>query len=141
MNGKEFGEWMDAAGMSLDAASTYFGVSTGTIYKWRSTPGVPDSRVDWVRARIAEYQKAAAIELPDRITLEVPSGQFDDWNRAALVAGKILRDWAIDVLNEAAAAAEADDSTGYEAIPDPAGLRFLRAAEPEGPEYGGTADK
>ena len=132
MNGKEFGEWMDKAGMSLDEASTYFGVSSGTLYKWRSTPGVPESRAEWVRARIAEYQKTSVQDLPDRIILEVPRDQFDDWSRAALAEGKILREWAIDALDEAAADDEVRHSTGSGDPFNP--IQSLKVAEP-GEDY------
>lgn len=132
MTGKEFGEWMDSSEMALDTAAAYFGVSEGTIYKWRSTPGVPPSREEWVRARMREFTNGTEnIPLPDRVTLEVEPQTFDQWNRAAMTEGKLLREWAIAVLNEAA---EADDSTGSDEPPHPLyhlpQAPTLKAAEP-----------
>lgn len=135
MTGKEFANWMDDAGMSLETATKYFGVSEQTIYNWRSTRGIPESRLPWVEERMREFIRTTGVEnLPDRVTLEVTAVQFDEWNRAALAEGKILRQWAIDVLDEAAAA---DDQTGSDGslypVPSPS---LLRVAEAETPETG-----
>lgn len=88
----------------MATATAHFGVSEQTLYNWRSTVGVPPSRVEWVRGRMAEFEKLeSAAPLPDRLTLEATPDQFDDWNRAALAQGKILRQWAADALDDAAA--------------------------------------
>ncbi len=34
------------------------------------------------------------------ITLTVDDASFDAWNNAATVAGKLLRQWCVDVINE-----------------------------------------
>ena len=86
----------------MAAAASHFGVSEQTLYNWRSTVGVPPSRVEWVRTRMAEFEKLESATLPDRLTLEATPDQFDDWNRAALAQGKILRQWAADTLDAAA---------------------------------------
>jgi hypothetical protein len=71
-------------------------------------------------------------ELPDRLILEVTRNQFDDWSRAALADGKILREWAIDSLDEAAA----NNSTGSDEAPNP--LQSLPRAAEDGAPYGPT---
>lgn len=104
MTGKEFGEWLDTKGIDVGEAASYFGVSEGTIYKWRSTPGVPETKTNWVRERMAQYEpRQSRQHVPERVSLEITREEFADWNRAALLDGKIIYDWAIDVLNEAAA--------------------------------------
>lgn len=132
MNGKEFGEWLDARGINVAEAAAYFGVSEGTIYKWRSTPGVPDTKLQWVRDRMAVYAPKGPDEAPERVSLEITREQFTAWNRAALLEGKIIYDWAADVLDEAAAEA-GDDSTGATLPFNP--LSSLKVAEP-GTPYG-----
>ena len=134
MTGKDFAKWMDEAGMSLVEAAAHFGVSEQTVYNWRSTRGVAESKVEWVLSRMREYLSSkSTVELPDRITLEPSKEKFDEWNRAALFAGKILREWAVDVLDEAAAE-QGDEShlqTGSSVTPypvDPA--PSLKVAEP-----------
>jgi len=127
MNGKEFGEWLDARGINVAEAAAYFGVSEGTIYKWRSTPGVPDTKLQWVKDRMAVYAPKGPAEAPERVSLEITRDQFTAWNRAALLEGKIIYDWASDVLDEAAADA-AEDSTGSTAPFNP--LASLKVAEP-----------
>ena len=129
MNGKEFGEWMDNAGMSLDEASTYFGVSAGTLYKWRSTPGVPESREEWVRSRMIEYLSSREItSLPNRFILEPTRDQFRAWGKAALAAGQLIDDWAAASLDEAAAEDDALQTGSSETL-NPV-YQTLKVAEP-----------
>lgn len=51
---------------------------------------------------MARYESDRALQLPERLTLEASPDQFDKWNRAALREGKIIRDWAMDALEDAA---------------------------------------
>lgn len=102
MTGKEFSEWMDKTSISYPAAAELFGVSEQTLYNWRSTVGVPPRKLKWVLDRMASYAQGGSTTLPDRLTLEVTAEQFDLWNRAALNAGQIVRDWASDILDAAA---------------------------------------
>ena len=123
---------MDEAGVDLASAASLFGVSEQTIYNWRSTRGVADSKAEWVESRMRDYIGSQQItNLPERITLEITPEQFDDWSQAALSEGKILRQWAIDSLD---AAAEEASSTGYASIPNP--LHSLPIVADEGKAYG-----
>jgi hypothetical protein len=134
MTGKEFAGWLDERGIAPVEAAGIFGIAEQNIYNWRSTRGVPPSKTAWVEKLMAEYdQKSAGPTLPDRVSLEVDPQTFDQWSRAALAEGKILREWAIAVLNEAA---EEEDSTGSGDSPNPTEYPALRAAEPKGPDYG-----
>lgn len=120
MTGKEFAEWMDRSGIRLDEAADYFGVSEQTIYKWRSTRGVPESRTEWVRSRIAEYKTEATGSLRS-LVLDIDRETFRRWNQAALDEKKLMEDWAHDALEDAAD--ELYSSAGNE-------LRSVKAAEP-----------
>lgn len=132
MNGKEFAQWMENVGISLSEAANLFGVSEQTLYNWRSTTGVPDRRLEWVLAKMAEYVPESASPQTERVSLEITREQFTAWNRAALLEGKIIYDWAADVLDEAAADGNGGDATGSGRPFN--SLTSLKAAE-EGVDY------
>jgi hypothetical protein len=112
MNGKEFAEWVDKTGLSLEDAASLFGTSEQTIYKWRSVRGVPASKSEWVRKVMAEQDAKEISTLPNRVILEPSRKQWRAWGHAALAAGQILDDWALDALDVAAALDdEGNDST------------------------------
>lgn len=125
-----FKEWLDARSIGPEEAATIFGKSVGTIRNWRSS-GVPDLLRGWVEQRMAELDMPTGKAL-DRVSLEITREQFTAWNRAALLEGKIIYDWAADVLDEAAAEA-ANDSTGSSLPFNP--LASLKVGEP-GTPYG-----
>lgn len=102
MTGEKFAEWMDENHVSIEEAAALFGSSIQTIYKWRSTRGVPEKKDEWVTRIMQGYVTARKNELPDRLTLEPSKEEFDSWNRAALKSGKIVREWAMDALTELA---------------------------------------
>jgi hypothetical protein len=117
-----FKDWLDAKNLSPDHAALIFGKSSGTIRNWRSA-GVPELLRPWVEKKMAEIDSPRS--LPDRVTLEITAEQFDEWSRAALAEGKILRTWAIDVLDQQAAE---DEQTGSGQPFNP--LQSLKVAEP-----------
>ena len=137
MNGKEFVQWMESVGISLSEAANLFGVSEQTLYNWRSTTGVPDRKLEWVLGKMSEYTQSAPAHQNERVSLEITRDQFTAWNRAALLEGKIIYDWAADVLDEAAAEA-GEDSTGSSLPFNP--LSSLKVAEP-GTPYGTQTPK
>lgn len=129
MNGKEFAKWMDDAGIELAPAAAHFGVSTQTIYNWRSTSGVPASREEWVRSRMSDYLSSREITtLPNRFILEPTREQFRAWGKAALAAGQLIDDWAAASLDEAAAEDEARQTGSSETL-NPV-YQTLKVAEP-----------
>ena len=119
-------EWMDARGITPERAADIFGKSVGTIRNWRSR-GVPPSQRDWVERRMQEYSGRPLPEATSRLGLEISRTQFREWNKAALNSGQLIEDWAISVLDEAAA-----DHKGYDDTADP--VEFPRAADDAG-EY------
>lgn len=129
MNGKEFSQWMEAAGISLSDAAELFGVSEQTLYNWRSTAGVPDRKLDWVQSQMAGFEKKTSNSPTlDRLVLEITNEQFAAWNVAALDEGLLLKDWAIQTLDDVAA-----DSTGSGEAPNP--LQSLPRAAEDGAAY------
>lgn len=76
-----------------------------TLNNWRSQ-GIPER--DSVRAHVSAFmekydsEKIAEIATIDVINLEVSPEKFDQWNRASLEAGLIIRDWAIQGLDRMA---------------------------------------
>ncbi len=98
---KTLKEWMDSSGVGLEEASQLFGKTIGTIRNWRSS-GVPASQTDWVNKQIAAYESRRSENISDRLTLNPTAEQFDEWNSAALKSGKIIREWAMDALEDAA---------------------------------------
>lgn len=98
---KTLKEWMDSSGVGLEEASQLFGKTIGTIRNWRSS-GVPASQADWVNKQIAAYESRRSENISDRLTLNPTAEQFDEWNSAALKSGKIIREWAMDALEDAA---------------------------------------
>jgi hypothetical protein len=129
MTGNEFGKWLDANGVSVSDASSHFGVSEKTIYQWRSTIGIPDRKLEWVLAQMTAYiKRASATPTLDRLVLEITNEQFAAWNEAALDEGLLLKDWAIQTLDDVAA-----DSTGSGEAPNP--LQSLPRAAEDGAAY------
>jgi hypothetical protein len=124
---ESFNEWMDERGMSAEEASEVFAKSPGTIRNWRSI-GVPESQREWVAKRIAEHDATKAADVLNRIVLEVTNEQFAAWNEAALDEGLLLKEWAIQTLDDVAA-----DSTGSGEAPNP--LQSLPRAAEDGAAY------
>jgi hypothetical protein len=123
---KQFNEWMDARGMTPNEAASKFGKSAGTIRNWRSI-GVPQNLQDWVLARMGEIDSSSPVSATsERVSLEITREQFTSWNRAALLEGKIIYDWAADVLDDAAADTN-EDSTGSHTSFNP--LASLKVAD------------
>jgi len=103
MNGKEFGEWLDDHGIDVDAAAAYFGVSSGTIYKWRSTPGIPDRKIDWVTMKMSAYKASGALApIQTSLALSITDQQLQSFIDASVRHQMRLTDWAIHALDEAA---------------------------------------
>jgi transposase-like protein len=118
MKGKEFAEWMDKSGLSLSETAHLFGVSEQTVYKWRSTRGVPAAREAWVKARMQDTITHHSSGLRS-LVLDVDRDTFRRWNRAALNERKLIEDWAHDALEEASSE-----------LYDPGNETTLRVAEP-----------
>jgi hypothetical protein len=126
-----FKDWLDERNISPEEAAEMFGKSVGTIRNWRSA-GVPDLVRPWVEQRMSELNPSDPPEPSlDRIILEITNEQFQNWNEAALGEGLLLKDWAIQTLDEALA-----DSTGSGEAPDP--LRSIALVSDDRVDYKAT---
>jgi hypothetical protein len=94
-------EWMDANDVTPEQAAEFFGKTAGTIRNWRSS-GVPATQREWVTKRMREGLGTPSPGIPNRLTVEVDRESFRDWNRAALLAGQLIEDWAVESLNQLA---------------------------------------
>ncbi len=99
---QEFKDWMDQRGLSPDDVSEGLKKEAGTIKQWRSR-GIP--KRESVRSHVREFmtsyaaEQAEALRNSGALTLEVDMETFNSWNRAALDAGQIMEDWAIEGLD------------------------------------------
>lgn len=138
MDGKDFSQWLDSRNLNPAQAAELFGGSEQNIYNWRSTRGVPESKAEWVRKMMAEYDSKETGTLPNRIILEPSREQFRAWGKAALIAGKLIDDWATESLDQFGAQEEATNQTGSTAAPNPLYPPLAQVAE-EGNEYRGAS--
>lgn len=135
MSGKEFGEWLDRHEVGVGDAAVLFGVSEGSIYKWRSSLGVPPRKLEWVRLQMASHERrAAASGSLDRLVLEVTDQQLRSYIEAAAHEGIYFKDWAVKTLDRAAES-DGDDGEGDTRSADTTPITFPRAAEDDGPGY------
>lgn len=102
MEGKIFADWLDRHEIGVSEAARLFGCSEQTIYKWRSARGIPDKKDEWVTSTMERYLRSKEERLPDKLVLTPSPEQFDEWNRSALAEGKIVREWILEKLDDAA---------------------------------------
>lgn len=106
MTGKEFAHWMDSNRVSNAEAASIFGVSEQNIYNWRSTRGIPRTKLDWVHEKMRERDSADSSQpflprqprpgffeiFPDDLSLHRA-------DRASRIAGAdSLASWCHDVI-------------------------------------------
>lgn len=81
-------------------------VSKRTVDNWLSSPAAIPAKALVIIGRQMEADREAIRSrqpAPDQnLVLEVDPETFDQYNRAALSKGLIVRDWAVDTLNRAA---------------------------------------
>lgn len=111
---KTLNEWMDERGMTAEEAAEIFRKSAGTIRNWRSL-GVPESQIPWVQKVMLEHETTKTeASRGDRIWLELTDEQLRAYDAAARVDDLYWKDWAVQVLDEAAE----DHLTGSDGSPD-----------------------
>lgn len=117
---EDFKTWMDERGLTAETIAPLIQKEEGTIRNWRSR-GVPgrESVRSHVSAFMENYDLAKIDDAPlNALTLHLSQSQFDDWNRAAMKKGLIMREWAIEGLdslakNEPGAESESGRSVSY----------------------------
>jgi len=98
-----FFTWADANDIGRDAIAEATGNSKQTISNWRSN-GIPRGKQPACKYFMEQHTRAAEIEdLRGKMILRPTHEQFQRWNRAALMAGQTIEDWAFDGLERMAA--------------------------------------
>lgn len=114
---EELIRWMEIKGLSSADVAARLGVQPQTIRNWRSS-GVPARKFDHLRQIMSEWDSHGQGRLSGLLIKPSPE-ELRAWNQAALEAGQLIEDWAIDGLNQLA---------------EEAGPKMLRVAE-EPPSY------
>lgn len=83
---------------------------------------------------LEEAKQRKGPELPDRISLEVNSAEFEAYNEASLAEGLTLKAWAVEALNRAAIRSKLGEAAEKTvAFPTPAATSSRGAEEPRIP--------
>jgi len=117
-------QWMDAKGLTAAEVAARLGVQAQTIRNWRSS-GVPARKFDHLRQIMAEWDAHASGRLSGLIIRPTPE-ELRAWNQAALDAGLLIEDWAIEGLNTLA---EEITPRTLKVAEDPADYRAKRRGE------------
>lgn len=100
----DFFAWADRKKLrTSDIAKALF-KKPKTITNWK-TNGVPERQIDLCRAFMTGAHKADPVEeIRAQLVMRPTHGQFTNWNRAALNAGKTIEEWATEGLDKKARA-------------------------------------
>jgi len=100
-------------------------VEKKTVDNWLSSPREIPAKalliIEGLMRADLEIDRAKAPVPPMTVVLEVPPATFDAYNRAATERGLLIREWAVQILNESA---RRDAEAKYQAT-------HLRVAEDE----------
>lgn len=100
---EQFFSWADANDIGRETIAQATGNTKETISKWRSI-GIPKGKQLGCKLFMEQHTRAAEIEdLRGKMILRPTHDQFQRWNRAALLAGQTIEDWAFDGLERMAA--------------------------------------
>lgn len=98
--------WMDRLGLKSKDVAQALQIEEQTVRHWRST-GVPPRRLPFVQKVMDDWPEGATSASIDNLRtqpllIQASHEQFRRWNIASLTAGKLIEEWAKDVLEEAA---------------------------------------
>lgn len=103
MTSEEIKSWLKATGKSRSWLARRVGVALQTVNGWLSSgKNIPAGRllqIEMLMQREDGYDPASPRSV---LVLEVPVEEFDMWNTAAMGKGQLIRDWAEEVLTQAA---------------------------------------
>lgn len=108
MDKKEVKAWLKAIGQDREWLASQVGAARLTINTWLSTARPIPRRAQVLIASLMEQYPAGtpASSIPgtpeNTLVLTADESTFDAWNEAAARDGKLLRQWACDVLTEQA---------------------------------------
>lgn len=108
MQKSDIKKWLKEIGKNRDWLAEQCGVTRGGINIWLSSSRPIPKQSGRLIERLMEQYPAtgnAPATYPsaaeNAITLTVNDATFDAWNRAATAEGKLLRQWCVDVINDA----------------------------------------
>lgn len=108
MEKSEVKAWLKSIKRTRDWLAEECGVKKRTADNWLSSSQPISTQATRLIERLMEQYPAtgsAPATYPsaaeNSITLTVDDTTFDAWNRAATAEGKLLRQWCVDVINDA----------------------------------------
>lgn len=105
MEKEEVKIWLKAIGKDRSWLADQASTGKRVVDSWLSTSRPIPSHGEAIITLLMTQYPSSAAALPstddeNTLTLTVDTPTFDSWNAAAMEEGKLLRQWAIDVLNE-----------------------------------------
>lgn len=95
--------WLKAIGKNREWLAEQCGVKKRTVDSWFSWGTVTEQTERHLKLLMQQYPaKETPVIEENSLVLTVDATTFDRWNVAATEEGKLLRQWAIDGLNELA---------------------------------------
>ena len=108
MEKSEVKAWLKSIKRTRDWLAEECGVKKRTADNWLSSSQPISTQATRLIERLMEQYPAAGnapatypSAAENAITLTVDDATFDAWNRAATAEGKLLRQWCVDVINDA----------------------------------------
>jgi hypothetical protein len=99
----KFKTWMNERGLTSEGLAPLLNRSKGTIENWRSQTVPERARAEvYIFMRNYDAEKLKELKALNVINLQIPPDKHDLWNEAALKQGLIIKDWAIQGLDEMA---------------------------------------
>lgn len=100
--------WLKAIGKNRQWLAEQCGVTKRGVDAWLSSSRpIPRPAERIIERLISQYpattstQETPSNGADNAITLTIDDATFDTWNQAATVEGKLLRQWCVDIINDA----------------------------------------
>lgn len=96
--------WLKAIGQDRHWLAAKLGVTKRGVDSWLSSSRPIPKSAERIIPQLMELYAEGNGKVDDSISLvlSVDSGTFDRWNAAATKEGKLIRQWAVDVLDREA---------------------------------------
>lgn len=95
--------WLKTIGKNREWLAEQCGVKKRTVDSWFSWGTITEQTEKHLKLLMNQYSEKdtpSPVSEENSLTLSVDSATFDRWNTAAAQEDKLLRQWAIDTLNE-----------------------------------------
>ena len=104
---EKFFNWLDSNRLRPMDVAEEIRNSARTISTWRSK-GIPPSRIITCQSVMDRHASKESAQNTQIFILRPTYDEFREWNRAALEAGQLIEDWAMEGLNTLAEAHEVE---------------------------------